>query len=78
MFAEIEKQDLPELYNTLKRLFVGRRNCRLWVCIGRHDCWFQNDKELDRFLHGFVVAMQLVDEDFLDIFGEAAAGHPKS
>ena len=77
VFSEITKKDLPELYNTLKKLFVGRRNCKLWVCMGRHDCWFNNEKEFSQFLHGFVVAMLLVDDDFLDIFGDACSGRPR-
>ena len=77
VFSEISKKDLPELYNTLNRLFNGRRHCKLWVYIGRHDCWFNNEKEFDKFFQGFRVSMLLLDDDFLDVLGDACAGRSK-
>jgi len=78
VFSEITKKDVPELYNTLKTLFVGRRHCKLWVCVGRRtDRVFNNEKEFGCFLHGFVTGMLLLDDDFLDQFGDACAGRPK-
>jgi hypothetical protein len=78
VFSEITKKDLPELYNTLNRLFIGRRHCKLWVCIGRQDCWFNNEKEFGQFLHGFVAAMFFYDNDFLDKVVYAGVTRPNN
>ena len=78
VFSEITKKDVPELYNTLKTLFWGRRNCKLWVCIGRRtDCVFNNEKEFGKFLDGFLTGMLLLDDDFLDNCGDACPGRPR-
>jgi hypothetical protein len=71
VFSEIKKEDIPILYNALKKELNDQRKHKLWICIGRHDTWFNNPKEFDSFLHGFNVAMQLVNDDFLDDFGRA-------
>ncbi|MGA2028999.1 MAG: hypothetical protein ABSG87_02885 [Verrucomicrobiota bacterium] len=76
-FSEITKNDLPELYNALNKLFWGRRNCKLWVHVGRFNGWFNNEKELAKFLDGFAVAMLFLDDDFLNACGDARAGHPQ-
>jgi hypothetical protein len=65
IFSEITKKDLPELYTTLNRLFINRSQCKLWVCIGNQDCWFNNEAEMVQFLQGFVLAMSFHDDDFL-------------
>ena len=76
-FTEITKKDLAELYNVLNDLFLGRRNCKLWVCIGNHDNWFDDQKQLAHFVRGFCIAIQTIDADFLDDCGSARAGHPR-
>ena len=78
VFSEISKKDVPELYNTLKFLFISRRKCKLWVCIGRRtDRVFNNEKEFNQFMWGFLTGMLLIDDDFLDQFGDACPGHPR-
>lgn len=66
-FSDVQKTDLPELYAILKTLFADRGNCRLSVCIGSYDGWFENEKEYNAFLFGFLIAAQVEkDSKFLD------------
>jgi hypothetical protein len=76
IFSEITKKDLPELYNTLNQLFINRRHCKLWVCVGGQDCWFNNEAEISQFLHGFVVSMSFHDDNFLDRVVNSHAHRP--
>src|SRR5262245_938986 len=80
VFADVKKADVPELYTILRGLFgAGRQRCKLWVCIGRHDCWFDNEKEYSAFMRGFLISLQLINNDeFLDMFGDPQPGHPKT
>jgi hypothetical protein len=71
VFTEITKDDLPELFNTLDNLYSGRKNCKLWVCVGRFDNWFNDTRQLSQFLHGFMIAMETIDPGFFDHFGQA-------
>ena len=77
VFSEVTKKDIPELFNALNQLFSGRRHCKLWVCVGPRDCFFNNEKELGNFLNGFSAGMLLIDDDFFDHFGNARSGHPQ-
>ena len=49
----------------------------MWVCIGQHDFWFHNVEEFTKFVYAFIVPLELLDEDFLDLFGKARAGRPR-
>ena len=72
-FNEITKQDFPDLYNALNGLFKGREKCSLQLGIG--GCgggWFNDLKEFELFMRGFLAAMQLhYDNKFLDYNGKA-------
>jgi hypothetical protein len=77
VFSQIAPNDLPELYNTLYSLYAERRNCELWICIGHRDFWFHNEEKFYKFVYDFSLPLELLDEDFLDHFGKARAGHPQ-
>jgi hypothetical protein len=70
-YSEIKKQDMPDLYNALKKDKYEQRNRILWICVGRHDCWFKNKEEFDNFFYGFKVATLLENYNFLDDVGNA-------
>lgn len=77
VFSQITPDDLAELYNTLRQLYVDRPNCELHVCIGHLDSWFHNTDEFFKFFAGFTVPLEMLDKDFLVPFGKARPGHPK-
>jgi hypothetical protein len=77
VYRDIKREDIPDLYNALREQCMKQRNHKLWICMGRHDSWFNNSKEFDLFLHGFSVAMCLLDDDFLGEYSRAQRGHPR-
>jgi hypothetical protein len=77
IFSEIKKNDIAELYNVLKVLHRDQRKSKLWICMGRHDSWFNSPEEMTLFLQGFRVGMLLLDDDFLNDVGDAIKGRPK-
>ena len=66
VFNDVKKGDIAELYNDLIALHRDQRKSKLWVCVGRHDTWFNNPAEMKLFLQGLRVGMLLIDNDFLD------------
>ncbi len=77
LFSDVKKSDVAELYNILKNIHRDQRKSKLWICMGRHDTWFNNPEEMTLFLQGFRVGMLLLDDDFLNDVGDAIKGRPK-
>jgi hypothetical protein len=71
VFSEVTKEDLPEIFNAMANIFTTRRKCKLWICIGSHDFWFDNDKEADLFMRTFRFVIETIDEDCFDGIGRA-------
>lgn len=77
-FKEIKKADFPELLFSLYNLFNSprRHSCRFWVYVGPVDCYFNTRKELEQFMHGFSVSMELNDPSIRDKIRAFRESHP--
>jgi hypothetical protein len=71
VFSEVTKEDLPEIFNAMANIFTTRRKCKLWICSGSHDFWFDNDKEAGLFMRTFRFVIETIDEDCFDGIGRA-------
>lgn len=66
VISEIGEKDLPELYKKLNEMRMRQHKNKFWICIGRHDTWFNNRNEFSQFLHGFTVGLKLLNDAFFD------------
>ena len=64
-FKDVKKQDFAALDWSLSRVFAfGRGNCKLQVFVNNTLCSFTTEKELQHFLNGFRIAMELNDPEY--------------
>lgn len=66
--SEISQDDFVQLHYILRTFFIPpkRRNCKAEVYVNQQPCIFETEKELEHFISGFLVAMNLNDPSFIE------------